>query len=83
MEKTDPITEGFEWHEVQCDLDTTSSHKTFKIIFLSIIHAFQKNLKGTKKHSMKNNSPFSYSLANWFQNLCEEKDQRLAKKLLE
>lgn len=29
MEKTDPITEGFEWHEVQCDLDTTSSHLDF------------------------------------------------------
>ena len=49
MEKTDPITEGLEWHEVQCDLDTTSSHKTLKKIFLSIMHAFQKNLKGTKK----------------------------------
>ena len=43
---------------MQCDLDT-SSYKTFKVIFLSIVHAFQKNLKGTKKHSMKNKFAFS------------------------
>lgn len=76
MEKTDPITEGFEW---QCSVTLTQQVviKTFKIIFLSIIHAFQKNLK-VKKHSMKNNSLFIQPGQTDFKIYV---DQRLAKKL--
>ena len=33
--------------------------RLLKLFFLSIVHAFQKNLKGTKKHSMKNKFAFS------------------------